>query len=479
MKVTIRKFVKTDIHNKVRWINDPLNNNYLHYDLPLEVAKTENWFDKNKDRTDRYDAVIEADGIPVGLIGLLSIDCKNKKAEYYVMLGEREYLGKGIAASASKILLEYAFHQLDLNRVYLYVEAENYPALKSYERIGFRREGIMKNDLFSKGRFVDRYVYGITKKDFYGIQNTPVHWVDEILENQLYMKREDFILVSFGGNKARKAELFFEEIDHGDFDCVVTYGSSSSNHCRVIANMAASRNMPCCIISPEEASGETYNSIMMELFGAEITVVPVEKVHATIEAKLSELKDQGHKPYFIAGGGHGNIGTQAYVNCYEEIRQYEKEQKIYFNYIFHASGTGTTQAGLTCGQLINRDVRKIVGISIARKNPRGCQIVIDSVKEYMQEQGGFTNDSEIYNATAFVDAYTGDSYGKSNTEIENVIDTVLKKYYISLDPTYTGKAFYGMLEYIKSEDIRNKNILFIHTGGTPLFFDYLNHKNHE
>lgn len=470
MNVTIRKFEKIDIPNKVKWINDPLNNTYLHYDLPLEVTKTENWLKKNKDRTDRYDAVIETDGIPVGLIGLLSIDCKNKKAEYYVTIGEREYLGKGIAAEATRLLLEYAFHQLRLNRVYLYVETENHSAVKSYERIGFKREGIMKNDLFSKGKFVDRYIYGITKNDFYGIQNTPIHRIDEMLGNYLYMKREDFIPISFGGNKARKAELFFEEIDHGDYDCVVTYGSSSSNHCRVIANMAASRKMMCCIISPEEASEETYNSKMMKLYGAEITICPVSKVHETIKAKLKYWKEQGHKPYFIAGGGHGNIGTQAYVNCYEEICQYEREQKIHFDYIFHASGTGTTQAGLICGQLINRDDRNIVGISIARKNPRGRNVVLDSVKEYI---GDKVSTKEVEEKLNFDDSSIADGYGKINKEIMDTIKEVLVQYGIPLDPTYTGKAFWGMKKYLERNEIRNKKILFVHTGGTPLFFDDL------
>ena len=106
MKVTIRRFEIGDIPNKVKWINDPQNNTFLHYELPLEIEKTENWFRKNADRTDRYDAVIEADGKPVGLIGLLSIDHKHKKAEYYITLGERDYLGKGVAHRATKLLLD-------------------------------------------------------------------------------------------------------------------------------------------------------------------------------------------------------------------------------------------------------------------------------------------------------------------------------------------------------------------------------------
>lgn len=309
---------------------------------------------------------------------------------------------------------------------------------------------------------------------------TEIQDIGKFHNNQLYIKREDLIPFSFGGNKARKAQLFFEDIDHGDFNCVVTYGTSNSNHCRVIANMAAARDMRCYIISPEEASDETYNSKMMRLFGAEITVVPVEQVHDTIESKLTELENKGFHPYFIAGGGHGNIGTQAYVECYEEIRQYEKEQGTHFDYIFFASGTGTTQAGLVCGQLINKDERKIVGISIARKNPRGRQVVLDSIHDYLRENNSLIHDDQIETATIFDDSYTGGGYARENTEIEETIKEVLKRYGIPLDPVYTGKAFHGMVHYIRNHGITEKKVLFLNTGGTPLFFDEISRSSfHE
>lgn len=473
MNISIRKFERSDIPNKVRWINDPQNNTFLHYELPLEQENTELWFEKNKDRTDRYDAIIEADGKPVGLIGLLSIDRKHMKAEYYVTLGERDYLGKGVAFRASKLLLEYAFTELKLNRVYLYTETENAAAIRSYERIGFQREGVLKNDLFSKGRFVDRYIYGITRDDYDNRCDTPIHRIAEMNGNRVYMKREDFIPFSFGGNKARKAQLFFREIDSGDYDCVVTYGSSSSNHCRVVANMAAARSIPCYLISPEEASERTYNSDLMQLFGAEVTVCPVSEVHDTIESKLAALRAQNHRPYFIAGGGHGNIGTQAYVDCYEEIRRFEKENQIHFDYIFHASGTGTTQAGLICGQLINRDDRQIVGISIARRNPRGRNVVMESVRTYMAEQQVDVSEEMIQQTTIFLDDYIGDGYGSYSPAIDHTIRTAMIRYCVPMDTTYTGKAFYGMKDYLEKMSAKGKNILFIHTGGTPLFFDHL------
>lgn len=476
MKVSIKKFENSDIPNKIRWINDPLNNEFLHYDLPLEFNKTSVWFENNKNRKDRYDAVIEVDGVSVGLIGLLGIDTKNKKAEYYITLGEREYLGKGIAKKASILILEYAFTELGLNRVYLYTEIDNTSAVKLYERVGFKCEGVLRNDLLSKGRYVDRYVFGITKKDFFHIADTPIQFLTNINGNKVFIKREDLLPYSFGGNKARKAELFFEEIDRGNYDCVVTYGSSSSNHCRVVANMAASRNIPCFIISPEEASEETYNSSLMELFGAEFTVCPVNEVHDTIENKLNVLREKGNKPYFIPGGGHGNIGTQAYVDCYEEIRCFEKHNNIHFDYIFHASGTGTTQAGLVCGQLINRDDRSIVGISIARKNPRGCDVVLESIKEYLNMHHIDISNDVVERLTVFVDDFICNGYGKFSESTEEVIDSFMKKYGVPFDSTYTGKAFAGMLEYAERMDIKNMNILFIHTGGTPLYFDYLSRK---
>lgn len=166
MKVRIRKFEKSDIPIKVEWVNNPANNTFLHYDIPIEVGKTEQWFQNNLGRTDRYDGLIEVDGFSVGLIGLLSIDHKNKKAEYYVMMGNTDFKGKGIAKEASRQIINYGFYELDLNRIYLYTEVKNIIAQKLFERVGFIKEGCLRADLLSHGEFVDRYVYSILKEDW-------------------------------------------------------------------------------------------------------------------------------------------------------------------------------------------------------------------------------------------------------------------------------------------------------------------------
>ena len=69
--------------------------------------------------------------------------------------------------------------------------------------------------------------------------STPIQKLSGTFNNNFYVKRDDLIPISFGGNKARKAILFFEDIKRTNSDCIVTYGSSSSNHCRIVSNIAA------------------------------------------------------------------------------------------------------------------------------------------------------------------------------------------------------------------------------------------------
>ena len=299
---------------------------------------------------------------------------------------------------------------------------------------------------------------------------TPLYNLDNGT-NRLFVKRDDLLPFSFGGNKARKALLFWRDYENSGCDCFVTYGSSSSNHCRIIANIAASLQVDCYIISPTCASEDTYNSKLMKMFGAHILCVDVQDVHEIIDNTLLKLRALGKKPYFIPGGGHGNIGTQAYVDCYQEILDYEVTNNVYFDYVFHASGTGTTQAGLVAGQILNKDDRHIVGISVARSNPRGLDIVKQSIKDYLDYIGFGYSDSIINSTLNFNDEYISGGYGKDNNEIDCLIKRVMINYGIPLDKTYTGKAWWGMHNYLIKNNIENKNILFIHTGGTPLFFD--------
>lgn len=173
--INLRLFKKSDIDLKVKWINDTEVNKYLHYDFPLCPDRTLSWFNSiigNNTREDFvYEVVERGNSIPIGLIGLLGIDNKNRKAEFYIVNGEKKYWGQGLATVATKEFLTHAFLKHNLNKIYLYTEVDNTPAQKLFEKIGFQREGLLKDDLIHMGRKIDRYYYGIYRKDYLSESN--------------------------------------------------------------------------------------------------------------------------------------------------------------------------------------------------------------------------------------------------------------------------------------------------------------------
>lgn len=302
---------------------------------------------------------------------------------------------------------------------------------------------------------------------------TPIQFYSSFKTNDIYIKRDDLTDLSLGGNKVRKLEYFLADALEKKADCIVTYGSVQSNHCRLTA-AAASRNGLKTVLLLSKSNDLNFNGnyFLYDLFDAEVVWVDTHKVPETIEETLTQLKNKGYNPYFIQGGGHGNLGTHAYKLAFDEILNQEKENKVDFDYIFHASGTGTTQAGLIAGNIINQSMKKIVGISIARNKDRGTQVILDSLKDYLGELGISAN--ALQDQITFNDSYIGNGYANIYKEVLNTIRTVAKHSGILLDPVYTGKAFHGMLDYIKVAGLKNNKVLFIHTGGSPLLFNYAN-----
>lgn len=169
--VRIRKFDKHDIPLKVKWINDKEINKYLHYELPIQEDKTIEWYEKNIGNKNRIDKTVEVYDvnqgyISVGLIGILGIDYANKKAEFYICIGEKSMHGKGIAKFATTEFIKSCFEENDLNKIYLYTEKDNISAQKLFESIGFKKEGLFIDDLIYCGRKIDRYAYALLREDF-------------------------------------------------------------------------------------------------------------------------------------------------------------------------------------------------------------------------------------------------------------------------------------------------------------------------
>lgn len=307
----------------------------------------------------------------------------------------------------------------------------------------------------------------------------PLRYFD-IGGNQVYVMREDLLPFSLGGNKVRIGREFFRDMLRQGGNCMVVYGNSRSNLCRVLANLCYSRRVPCYMISSREENEErreTNNSRLMQWFGAH--VIPCEKsqIAQTVRETMEMLSAKGYRPYYIYGNqyGTGNEGVpvQAYVDAYEEICTYEAEQRIHFEYIFFPSGTGATQSGLISGHLLRKDQRKIMGVLISsREKERAEQVIWQGVQEYFRKREiplAPTAQEEIH----LLCQYKAGGYGTYNQEIIQVIKEEFCRNGIPMDPTYTGKAFWGMKEYLREKKIADSQILFIHTGGTPLFYDCL------
>lgn len=473
MQIKVREFTINDIDNKIKWINSRENSRFLHYQLPLTREKTVNWFlSKSKNR---YDGVIEVDSIPIGVIGLLNIDSNTGKAEYYITIGEDSYKGKGIAYKASQELLSYAFNVLNLNLVYLTTEIENKKMQRLARKLNFVNSGFLQNFTCNQGKLKDCYYYSITKKNFnLNITNnenklSEIEFLNNNNNNNYFIKRDDLIGFSLGGNKARKLLNMVPEIKKRKPSVIVTYGSSQSNHCRVVSNYCYSQSIKCVIISPHSKEKEkNLNRRLCSLCGAKIIECDVSRVGETIDKTVAEYETNGEKVYFIPGGGHSTIGTDAYVKAYNEIKLWESEHGIFFDYIFLASGTGTTQAGLIAGKYINMDIdKKIIGISVAREKEYAKKIIWSAVDDYFNEKNLIIEDFEV----DFEDDCVIRNYGEHDESIIQVQECVYKRYGILLSRTYTAKAFTGMIKYVEKNNIKNKNILFLNTGGIPLCFD--------
>lgn len=308
---------------------------------------------------------------------------------------------------------------------------------------------------------------------------TPVQQLSSGCGNQLFVKREDLLPFSLGGNKVRIADAFLADMKMKGKNALIMYGNDRSNLCRVLSSACRADNIPClmvCSDDPDHTHTVTGNSRLIGLFGVEVLRCAKNAIAPAVDEAFAKLKARGYDPYYIYGNrfGEGNEGTaaRAYADAYGEIAEDEKRLGVHFDYIFHASGTGSTQSGLIAGHLTAGDVRRIVGISVSRDKERGTRIIRDGVTAWYADRG-LTAPANLDEEIILEDAYLAGGYGRYDEEILNVIREQFLVNSLPLDPTYTGKAFRGMQAYLNEHKITGKNVLFIHTGGIPLFFDAL------
>lgn len=165
--IYMRLMEEIDIPLKVKWVNDEEIREMLISDY-LSIAGTKQWFYNNALTNSRKEfmiCLIETQ-VPIGFSSLKNIDLVNSKAEMSMLLGEKEYWGKGYAKSARKLLIDFAFNEIGLNKIYTYNWIENKRIIGLNQKLGFKIDGELRDDIFFKGTYRTMAVMSLLKSDW-------------------------------------------------------------------------------------------------------------------------------------------------------------------------------------------------------------------------------------------------------------------------------------------------------------------------
>ena len=296
---------------------------------------------------------------------------------------------------------------------------------------------------------------------------------------QLWIKRDDQTGLAGGGNKTRKLELLLAEALDQGCDTLVTTGAVQSNHCRQTAAAAACAGLAChLVLGGQPPTHPNGNFLLDRLLGAELHWTTRENRLNRLQELVDELRAMGRRPYFITYGGSDPVGASGYALAMAELYDQASALNLRLDALVVASSSGGTQAGMIAGaRALDWDV-PILGISIDEPQA-GLQAKVADLATRTATHLGRT---DVFTPEEVrVDAgYLGGGYGVVGDLEREAIRLMAQAEGILLDPVYTGRAFGGMVDLLRSspdtlaspDGADPANILFWHTGGQPALFAY-------
>jgi len=320
-----------------------------------------------------------------------------------------------------------------------------------------------------------------------GFYPTPLHRLDNLSKElgvELYIKREDFSGVTlFGGNKVRKLEYLLGEAKAAGAEYVFTYGATQSNH--------AMETAACCrrcglkpvlflyaLIPPCEE--DLLGNLMLDrIYGAEVHLtLPLpgetpeslkQRNNALGDAWRRQLEAEGHICRNIPVGGASALGSLGFAEGFAELCDQMDALGLAPDLLYHATGSGGTLAGLLAGRkLTGRDTR-IVSIHVNSKGPEyRAQVtaLANETLDLLGEPRRVTEDELVLDPGYYLPGY--EQPNEASTE---AIRTLARTEGLLVDPVYTGKAFAGLLDHIRTGRIPPKStVVFLHTGGATALF---------
>ena len=173
-RIRLRPVEKDDLPRFVKWLADPEVRSYLAMHAPIGQVHEERWFDRNLNAGDLQTWSIDAQPVDmaagpwahIGSCGYHSIDWRNRSGEVGILIGARDYWGKGYGTDAMQTLVAWGFYTLNLNRVHLRVFEDNPRAIRCYEKVGFQVEGRLRQANFHSGAYRDELIMGVLREDW-------------------------------------------------------------------------------------------------------------------------------------------------------------------------------------------------------------------------------------------------------------------------------------------------------------------------
>jgi len=296
----------------------------------------------------------------------------------------------------------------------------------------------------------------------------------------IYVKRDDLLGLTAGGNKTRKLEFLVADALAQGCDTLITCGAVQSNHCRLTLSAAVKEGLKCQLVLEERVPGsyapdKSGNNFLFRLMNVEkITVVPGGSDMMLEMQKVADtLSAEGRKAYIVPGGGSNPLGATGYVACAEEILSQLFDIGLNIDRVVCPSGSAGTHAGLVTGFVGNSTNIPVIGINVSRSKKVQESIVLDLVHRTFDHFKVEFSVSE--NAVQCFDEYVGPGYSLPTPAMAEAVRLFAQTEGILLDPVYTGKAAAGLIDLIRKGTLKKgESVLFVHTGGSPALYAYLN-----
>lgn len=150
------------------WMNDHdvIRNLVLH--KPTNLQAEEDFVRRAAKRDEQivFGIAVRTGNRLIGTTGFHAIRWKDRSVGFGIEIGVKRLWGRGYGTEATRLMVEYAFQTLNMNRVWLKVYEDNDRARRAYERVGFRKEGLLREDIWREGRYWDSILMSLLRREW-------------------------------------------------------------------------------------------------------------------------------------------------------------------------------------------------------------------------------------------------------------------------------------------------------------------------